>query len=167
MHLDLTTEQEAFRSEVDRFAREHVAPRAAEIDESGRYPRDLVADAASQGLLGITITSEFGGLGRDHISAALAIEAVARASATVAVILVVANNLVSNVLAQFGRVDQKQRWLRRLATGESIGVFALSEENAGTDAANQETVAAPAPAETVLTLTWPSLKVSPGCSGAS
>jgi butyryl-CoA dehydrogenase len=143
MHLELTTEQEAFRSEVDRFAREHVEPRAAGIDESGRYPRELVADAARQGLLGITISTEFGGLGQDHLSAALAIEAVARASATVAVILVVANSLVANVLARFGRPDQQQRWLRRLATGESIGVFALSEENAGTDAANQETVATP------------------------
>src|SRR5690242_15776162 len=101
MHLELTTEQEAFRSAVDRFAREYVAPRAAEIDESGRYPRDLVAQAASEGLLGITVDRESGGLGRDHVSAALAIEAVARASATLAVILVVANNLVADVLAHF------------------------------------------------------------------
>ena len=141
MILELTPEQEAFRSAVDRFAREHVEPRASEIDESGRYPRELVADAASQGLLGITISPEHGGLGRDHLSAALAVEAVARASATLAVILVVANNLVADVVARFGRPEQQARWLRRLATGASIGVFALSEENAGTDAANQETVA--------------------------
>ena len=141
MHLELTAEQEAFRSAVDRFARERVAPRASEIDESGHYPRDLVAEAAAQGLLGITISPEHGGLGRDHLSAALAVEAVAHASATLAVILVVANNLVAEVLARFGRPDQQSRWLPRLVTGQSIGVFALSEENAGTDAANQETIA--------------------------
>ena len=141
MILELTAEQEAFRSAVDRFAREHVAPRASEIDESGRYPRELVADAASQGLLGITISPEHGGLGRDHLSAALAVEAVARASATLAVILVVANNLVAEVVARFGRPTSNRAGFAGSSTGASIGVFALSEENAGTDAANQETIA--------------------------
>ena len=142
MHLELTPAQEAFRTEVQAFARERVAPKASEIDESNAFPVSLVWEAASRGLLGITIPREHGGLGHDHVGYALAIEAVARASATVAVILAVNNSLVAEVLLRFGADAQRQRWLHPLATGDVVGVFALSEQNAGTDAANQETTAA-------------------------
>jgi butyryl-CoA dehydrogenase len=142
MHLELTPAQEAFRAEVQAFARERVAPKASEIDESNAFPVSLVWEAASRGLLGISIPREHGGLGHDHVSYALAIEAVARASATVAVILAVSNSLVAEVLLRFGSDAQRQRWLHALATGDAVGVFALSEQNAGTDAANQETTAA-------------------------
>jgi butyryl-CoA dehydrogenase len=141
MHIELTPEQQAFRERVETFARERVQPLAAEIDDSNAYPISLVRDAASRGLLGITIPGEEGGLGLDHVSCALAVEAVARASATMAVILVVANALVNETVRRFGAAAQRERWLRRLAAGEALGVFALSEENAGTDAANQETTA--------------------------
>ena len=143
MHLDMTPAQEAFRTEVEAFARERVKPKAAEIDESNAFPVSLVWEAASRGLLGITIPREHGGLGHDHVGYALAIEAVARASATLAVILTVSNSLVAEVLLRFGSDAQRARWLHPLATGELVGVFALSEENAGTDAANQETAATP------------------------
>jgi butyryl-CoA dehydrogenase len=143
MQLELTPVQEAFRAEVEAFARERVAPKAADIDESNAFPVSLVWEAASRGLLGITIPREHGGLGHDHVAYVLAIEAAARASATVAVILAVSNSLVAEVLLRFGSDPQRMRWLRPVATGEAIGVFALSEENAGTDAANQETTAAP------------------------
>jgi len=142
MHLDPTPDQQSFREQVEAFARERVRPHAAEIDDSNAYPISLVWDAASRGLLGITIPREHGGLGFDHVSCALGIEAVARASATMAVILVVANALVNETVRRFGGAAQHERWLRRLAIGEALGVFALSEENAGTDAANQETTAA-------------------------
>ncbi len=143
MHLDMTPAQDAFRTEVEAFARERVKPKAAEIDESNAFPVSLVWEAASRGLLGITIPREHGGLGYDHVGYALAIEAVARASATLAVILTVSNSLVAEVLLRFGSDAQRARWLHPLATGELVGVFALSEENAGTDAANQETAATP------------------------
>jgi butyryl-CoA dehydrogenase len=143
MHLELTPAQEAFRAEVEAFARERVAPKAAEIDESNAFPVSLVWEAASRGLLGITIPREHGGLGHDHVAYAVAIEAIARASATVAVILSVSNSLVAEVLLRFGTDAQRAHWLRSLATGETLAVFALSEENAGTDAANQETTATP------------------------
>jgi len=139
--LELTTDQERFRDEVDAFARERIAPLAAEIDATGRFPRDLVADAAGRGLLGITVPRERGGLGLDHVSYVLAIEAIARASATVAVIAAVNNSLVAEVVANFGTPVQQESWLRRIASGDAIGVFALSEESAGTDAANQQTTA--------------------------
>lgn len=143
MNFDLTPTQEAFRRDTEAFARERVAPCARDIDESNAFPVSLIWEAASRGLLGITIPREHGGLGHDHVSYVLGIEAVARASATVAVILTVSNSLVAEVALRFGDPAQQAEWLHRLATGDALGVFALSEENAGTDAANQETTATP------------------------
>jgi butyryl-CoA dehydrogenase len=87
------------------------------------------------------VPQAWGGGGRDYLSYALAIEAVSRASATVGVILVVNNSLVGDVLARFGSDAQKDRWLRAIARGQATAAFALSEENAGTDAANIEMTA--------------------------
>ena len=141
MRLELTPEQEAFRTTVEAFASDSVRPQAAAIDTSDRFPRELVQQAGALGLMGVTIPTAWGGAGRDYVSYALAIEAVAHASASVAVILAVNNSLVAEVLAQFGTEAQKRRWLRALASGAALGAFALSEENAGTDAANQQTSA--------------------------
>jgi alkylation response protein AidB-like acyl-CoA dehydrogenase len=139
--LDLTPEQHAFKESIEKFAREMIAPHAARIDESGEYPIDLIRASAAHGLMGVTIPATWGGAGRDYVSHALAIEAVARASATVAAALVVTNSLVAELIAYAGSELQKSRWLRALATGQALGSFALSEPNAGTDAANQETTA--------------------------
>jgi butyryl-CoA dehydrogenase len=141
MHLELTREQAAFQKQVADFALAVVAPRAAEIDETGAFPRDVVAAAAGLGLMGVTIPAESGGAGRDYVSYALAVEALARASAVTAVIAAVNNSLVAEPIARFGSDAQKETWLRRLASGSALGSFALSEENAGSDAANQQTVA--------------------------
>lgn len=139
MFLDLTPDQRAFASRVDTFAREVVAPRAASIDERGEYPIDVMRAAAAEGLMGITVPTAWGGRGLDYVHYALAIEALAHASATVAVSLVVHHSLVSDLVAYAGRTSQKERWLRPLASGTAIGAFALSEADAGTDAANQQT----------------------------
>jgi len=141
MVLELTAEQEAFRQQIEAFARDVVSLRAAGIDKSGEFPADVMHAAAAHGLLGVTIPKAWGGAGRDYVSYALAIEAVARASATVAVSLSVTNSLVAEVIAHAGREPQRERWLRPLASGEAIGAFALSEPDAGTDAANQKTKA--------------------------
>jgi len=141
MFLELTPEQESFKQQTERFAREIVAQRAAGIDKSGEFPLDVMHAAAGEGLLGVTIPKAWGGAGRDYVSYALAIEAIARASATVAVSLSVTNSLVAEVIAHAGRDQQRERWLRKLASGEAIGAFALSEPDAGTDAANQLTKA--------------------------
>jgi alkylation response protein AidB-like acyl-CoA dehydrogenase len=90
-------------------------------------------------LLGVTVPRAWGGAGRDYVAYALALEALARESAVVAVIASVNNSLVAEPLAQFGTDAQKHAWLERLATGRALGAFALSEEHAGTDAANQQT----------------------------
>ena len=141
MVLELSAEHLAFKQSIEQFAREVVAPRAAAIDESGEYPLDVMRAAAGRGLLGATLPSEWGGAGLDFLSYVLAIEAIASASATVAVSLVVQNSLVADLIAHAGRPDQKEQWLRRLASGDAIGAFALSEPDAGTDAANQKTQA--------------------------
>jgi butyryl-CoA dehydrogenase len=141
MQLELTPEQLAFKQSIEEFAREVVAPRAAAIDESGEFPLDVVRAAAGQGLLGATVPKAWGGAGLDFVRYITAIEAIAAASATVAVSLVVHNSLVADVIAHAGRARHKERWLRELVSGRAIGAFALSEPEAGTDAANQKTTA--------------------------
>jgi butyryl-CoA dehydrogenase len=141
MILDLTDQQKAFRDRVMRFAQERVAQRAAAIDDEATFPLDLVREAAALGLMGVTLREEWGGAGRDYVSYALSLEELAKGAAVIAVISAVNNSLVAEPIAEFGSESQKQTWLRRLASGESLGAFALSEEQAGSDAANQQTVA--------------------------
>jgi butyryl-CoA dehydrogenase len=141
MDFALSAEQDAFVATVRAFARDRVAPAAAAIDESGEYPRALVAEAAALGLMGLTIPKDAGGAGLDYVTYALAMEAISQASATLAVILSVNNSLVAEPILEHGSPAQREQWLRRLASGEAIGAFALSEANAGSDAANQEATA--------------------------
>lgn len=141
MEFDLTGEQRAFVDQVAEFSRNRVAPAAASIDQSGAFPIDLVREAFSLGLASMTVDRKLGGGGHDYASYALAVEAIAAASATLAVILAVQNSLVVEPLARFGSPSQKQTWLTRLASGKAIGAFALSEEQSGSDAANQKTIA--------------------------
>ena len=141
MVLELTGDQKSYQQQVARFASERIAPEAAAIDEHGVFPRELVREAARLGLMGVTISKAWGGAGRDYVSYAVAVEALAAASAVIAVIAAVNNSLVAEPIAEFGSDVQKQTWLRRLATGDALGAFALSEEHAGSDAANQQTVA--------------------------
>ena len=112
MFLELTPEQIAFRASVEEFVRREVAPRAAAIDETGTFPIDVIRAAAGAGLLGVTIPRHWGGGGRDYLSYVLAIEAVARASATVAVSLSVTNSLVAEVIAHAGRARLPHRALQ-------------------------------------------------------
>jgi butyryl-CoA dehydrogenase len=139
MTLEPTTEHLEFERRIRAFAEAEVAPQAARIDESDEFPRDLVRRCGEHGLMGVTIPTEWGGAGRDYVSYVLALEAIARASATLAVILAVNNSLVAEAILEYGTQEQKQRWLRPLASGACIGAFALSEQDAGTDAANQQT----------------------------
>jgi butyryl-CoA dehydrogenase len=141
MDLELSASQQAFLDSVTLFARERVAPAAAAVDETGAFPLGLVRKAFDLGLAGVTVPTELGGGGRDWVSYALAVESIARASATLAVIVAVQNSLVVDPIAQFGSDAQKSEWLPRLTSGRSIGAFALSEANAGSDAANQQTIA--------------------------
>ena len=129
---------EALVERARAFARERVGPLAGAIDETAVFPRELVAEAAQLGLIGVALPREHGGGGLDYVAYALAIEAVAEWSATVAVILSVTNSLVVEPIAAAGTAAQRERWLPALIGGRAIGSFALSEEDAGSDAANQK-----------------------------
>ena len=141
MRVQPTDRQQAFAEQARAFARDVVASQAAAIDDANAFPRDLIAAAGARGLMGVTIPEAWGGAGLDDVAYVLALEAVAHASATVAVILSVNNSLVAETLLRHGSDAQREQWLRRLASGTAIGAFALSEEQAGSDAANQQTTA--------------------------
>jgi butyryl-CoA dehydrogenase len=132
-------DQEMLRSTVREFAEDVVRPRAAAIDQSGEFPRDLFARAGELGLAGVSVAPELGGSGMDVVSYAIVIEEISRVCANLGVILSVNNSLVCDPIEGFGNDDQKKRFLEPLARGEKLGCFALTEPNAGSDAANQQT----------------------------
>ena len=107
MDFSLNSDQESFVARARTFARERVQPAAAHIDEAGEYPRALVAEAATLGLMGVNIPVQFGGAGRDYVTYALAMEAVSHASATLAVILSVNNSLVVEPILEHGTDAQR------------------------------------------------------------
>lgn len=139
MDLQLSEEQRLVQQTVASFAREEVLPRAAEIDQNHRHPKELVARMAELGLLGMAIPEAYGGGGTDHLSYVLALEEIARACASTAVIMAVNNSLVCEPISRHGSEAQKRRWLEPLASGRMLGCFALSEPEAGSDAAAQKT----------------------------
>ena len=135
MNLDLSPEHELLQRTVRDFADSEVKPHAKELDETGRYPRDILRKAAELGLTGIAIPEEFGGAGMDHLSYSIAIEEIARACASTAVILSVQNSLFCDPVLRFGTAAQRQKFLVPFAKGEKIGCFALTEPQAGSNAA--------------------------------
>ena len=141
MELALSPEQEEIRKLVSEFAEREVKPRAEAIDHSGDFPRDLVQKAAALGLLGILVPEEYGGAGLDHISFAIFVEGVARFCASTSVILDVHNSVGTEPIVLFGSEDQRRRWLVDLAQGKKLAAFALTEPDAGSDAANLSTTA--------------------------
>ena len=139
MDLELTEEQQLLRTAVREFALEAVRPGAAAIDQSGEFPRDLFAEAGRLGLAGVSVPTEYGGSGMDVVSYSIVIEEISRADANLGVILSVNNSLVCDPIEKYGDEEQKKRFLTPLAQGEKLGCFALTEPNAGSDAANQQT----------------------------
>src|SRR3989440_10989788 len=141
MELALSPEQEEIRKLVSEFAEREVKPRAEAIDQSGEFPRDLVQKAADLGLLGILVPEEYGGAGLDHISFAIFVEEIARFCASTSVILDVHNSVGTEPVVIFGSEEQKGRWLPDLAQGKKLAAFALTEPEAGSDAAHLKTTA--------------------------
>jgi butyryl-CoA dehydrogenase len=135
MNLDLSPEHELLQRTVREFADTEVKPYAKDLDETGRFPRDILRKAAELGLTGIAIPQEFGGAGMDHIAYSIVIEEIARACASNAVILSVQNSLFCDPILRFGTDAQKQKFLVPFARGEKIGCFALTEPQAGSNAA--------------------------------
>jgi butyryl-CoA dehydrogenase len=141
MHFELTDEQKLVQKTAADFARAEVAPRAAEIDRAHRHPTELVRQMADLGLLGIAVPERWGGAGIDTVAYVLALEEISRACASTGVIMSVNNSLVCDPILKFGSDAQKQKWLVPLAQGKLLGCFALSEPEAGSDAAAQKTTA--------------------------
>jgi len=138
MHF-LTDEERAVQAAIRQFAQQEIAPQAAAIDEADRFPADLIAQMGRLGWLGLTVPAEFGGGGAGTLAYLLAIEEVARASAAVATILTVHSTLGAYPIATWGTDEQRRRFLPRMATGELLGAYALTEPDAGSDAAAQRT----------------------------
>jgi butyryl-CoA dehydrogenase len=135
MRVQLSEEQVMLREMVRRFARDEVAPRAKEIDQSGEFPRQFFDQAGELGLAGVAIPEKWGGSGMETVSYCLVIEEISRACATSGVILSVNNSLVCDPILQFGNDEQKEEFLVPLASGKRLGCFGLTEPDAGSDAA--------------------------------
>jgi short/branched chain acyl-CoA dehydrogenase len=134
MNYELSDEQELLRRTVREFAETRVAPVAEELDREARFPYELVAGLAELGLMGIPIPEEYGGAGSDTISYALAIEELTRIDSSIAITLAAHTSLGTMPIYLYGSDEQKQEWLPRLASGESLAAFGLTEPNAGSDA---------------------------------
>ncbi len=142
LDFDLSEEQLAVRELVRDFAEREVRPVAARIDETHEFPMENVRKMAELGLMGMFVPPEYGGAGMDFVSYVIAIEELSRVCASHGVIVSVNNSLVCYPLLAFGNEEQKRKYLTPLAQGKLIGAYCLTEPNAGSNAANQETTAA-------------------------
>src|SRR5262244_2567367 len=141
MDLALTEDQLLLQKSVREFAQSEVKPRARELDETGRFPRDLFAMAAELGLTGVALPESEGGAGFDHISYTIVIEEISRCCASTGVILSVQNSLFCDPIHRYGTAEQKRKFLLPFARGEKIGCYALTEPQAGSNAAALQTKA--------------------------
>lgn len=139
MNLELTEEQLLLQKSVREFAEAEVKPRARELDETGHFPRDLFTKAAELGLTGVALPESEGGAGFDHISYTIVIEEISRCCASTGVILSVQNSLYCDPIHRYGTDEQKRRFLLPFARGEKIGCYALTEPQAGSNAAALQT----------------------------
>lgn len=119
--------------QIRSFAQGEIAPKAKELDETGRFPAEIVKQLAEMGLMGMMVPEEFGGAGMDTVSYAMAMEEISAACASTGVIMSVNNSLVCGPLQYWATDEQKKKWLVPLAKGEKLGCFALSEPSAGSD----------------------------------
>ncbi|MFL0246439.1 acyl-CoA dehydrogenase [Candidatus Clostridium stratigraminis] len=141
MDFTFTREQEFVRQMVKEFAENEVKPIAAEIDETERFPIENVKKMARFNMMGIPFPVEYGGAGGDNLSYIIAVEELSKVCGSTGVILSAHTSLCAGLIHQFGNAMQKEKYLIPLAKGEKLGAFGLTEPNAGTDAAGQQTTA--------------------------
>ena len=139
MDFSLSEEQRLLRDSLREFVLREVLPEAGELDRASRFPTRAVRRLAEMGLLGMSIPEVYGGAGLDALGAALAIEEIARGSASLAVTVSVTNSVCAGPITRFGTEDQRRRYLPRLASGELLGGFSLTEPDSGSDAAHLRT----------------------------
>ena len=141
MIFELTEEQLAVQQAARDFAQTVLKPGVIERDRDMIYPKEQIKKMGELGFLGMMVSPEYGGMGMDSVSYVLAIEEIAKVEASCAVIMSINNSLICKGLETFGTEAQKQKYLPRLASGEIIGAFCLSEPEAGSDATSQRTTA--------------------------
>jgi butyryl-CoA dehydrogenase len=141
MDFSLNKQQKLFLQMIREFAEKEVKPIAAEIDETERYPAENVDKMAKLGIMGIPFPVEYGGAGSDNQMYVMAVEELSRVCATTGVILSSHTSLCGAPIYEWGTPEQKAKYLPKLASGEWVGAFGLTEPNAGTDASAQQTMA--------------------------
>jgi butyryl-CoA dehydrogenase len=134
MDFDLTEEQRLIRDTARDFAAREIAPKAAELDKTGRWPSEIIKQMAELGFLGVAIPQEHGGAGMDTVSYALAMEEISAACASCGVIMSVNNSLFCDPIFKFGTDEQKKEVLAPCARGDKLGCFGLTEPMSGSDA---------------------------------
>jgi butyryl-CoA dehydrogenase len=139
VNLELSEEQKLLQKTVREFAETEVRPLAKELDETGKFPRALFKKAAELGLTGVAFPEAEGGAGFDHVSYTIVIEEISRCCASTGVILSVQNSLYCDPLHRYGTPEQKQKFLLPFTRGEKIGCYALTEPQAGSNAAALQT----------------------------
>ena len=141
MDFNLTEQQKLMQKLFREVAENEVKENAADVDENERFPKEAVQVMRDAKMLGIPYPKEYGGAGADYLSYILAVEELSKKCATSGVVLSAHTSLGTWPIAQFGTPEQKEKYLRPLASGEKLAAFGLTEPNAGTDAAGQQTTA--------------------------
>ncbi|MGO1527630.1 acyl-CoA dehydrogenase [Senegalia sp. (in: firmicutes)] len=141
MNFSLNDEHVMIRKVMEEFSEKEVKPIASEIDQSERFPKETVAKMVKAGMMGIPFPKEYGGAGGDELAYAIAVEELSKKCGTTGVILSAHTSLGAWPIYKYGTEEQKQKYLVPLAKGEKLGAFGLTEPNAGTDAAGQQTIA--------------------------
>src|SRR5881275_1657539 len=139
LNFDLGETADAIRETVHAFSQNEIAPRAAEIDRSNQFPRDLWPKIGSLGLHGITVEEEYGGTGLGYLEHCIAVEEMSRASAAVGLSYGAHSNLCVNQIRRNGNEAQKRKYLPKLISGEHVGSLAMSEPGAGSDVVSMKT----------------------------
>lgn len=141
MDFNYSEEQLLIRQTARDFAEEHLAPGVMERDEEARFPAEQIKMMAELGFLGMIVPEKWNGAGVDFISYAMAIEELARADASAAVVMSVNNSLVCQIFLNWCNDQQREKYLKRLASGEILGAYSLSEPQSGSDASAMRTFA--------------------------
>jgi butyryl-CoA dehydrogenase len=137
--MRFSEEQRMIRDMARDFAREKLLPNAARWDREHEFPAEAVAEMGSLGLMGMLVPEEWGGAGTDNVAYALALEEVAAGDGSCSTIMSVHNSVGCMPILRFGTEEQKERFLRPLASGEMLGAFCLTEPQAGSDASSIRT----------------------------
>jgi alkylation response protein AidB-like acyl-CoA dehydrogenase len=136
MDLQLSDEHRMIRDMARDFAENEIAPIAAEYDETGEFPRETISKMGAHGFMGIAVPEKYGGAGMDTLAYVLALEEISKVDASHGVIMSVCNSLFCYAIQRYGTEDQKQTYLRAVASGAAVGAYALTEPQSGSDAGN-------------------------------